>query len=53
MLIPKLYIYKEFLMKYGYKEYSQIKLLIDKYCEMKESKRYEDFINELSAILKL
>lgn len=37
----------------GYIEYCAIKYLIDQFYDLKREKRYEDFINELTKILKI
>jgi cobalamin biosynthesis Mg chelatase CobN len=37
----------------SYKEYSEIKRLIDEFFELKDKKRYEDFIIELSKTLNV
>ena len=37
----------------SYKEYSEIKNLIDQYFILEEGKKYEDFIKELVMILKI
>lgn len=34
-------------------EYCAIKYLVSEYFDLKENKRYEDFINELAKILKI
>jgi len=33
--------------------YSEIKMLVEKYWDLKEDKRHEDFIKELCMILKI
>ena len=37
----------------SYKEYSEIKNLIDQYFILEEGEKYEDFIKELVMILKI
>lgn len=37
----------------SYKEYSEIKQVVEKYWVLAEGKKYEDFIKELVMILRL
>jgi len=35
----------------AWKRYSEVKMLVEKYWQLQEGKRYEDFIKELTRIL--
>lgn len=37
----------------SYREYSEIKRLIDEYFELQEDKKYEEFIRKLVMILRI
>jgi hypothetical protein len=37
----------------SYREYSEIKRLIDEYFKLQEDKKYEDFIRKLVMILRI
>jgi hypothetical protein len=37
----------------AWKQYGEIKIIFEKYCQIQEGKRYEDFIRELCSILKV
>ena len=37
----------------NYREYSEIKRLVEEYFELKEDKKYEEFIRKLVMILRI
>lgn len=40
-------------VKHKYQTYSEIKQIIDEYFDLREGKKYEDFIKKLVMILKV